>query len=107
MSRTQVHDLEAALKIARKNGFDDQATLAKLRYPPPLSGLGKIESSEAAQIIEIQKLEIARLRQSVREMEQSEIASRLPPLQQPTRSHTFQHSHAHIIALCTLDTLVA
>ena len=44
-------------------------------------------------MIEIQKLEIARLRQRVREMEQSEIASRLPPLQQPTRSHTFQHMH--------------
>lgn len=87
MSRTQVHDLEAALKIARKNGFDDQATLAKLRAPPPLSGLGKIETSEEAWMFEIQKLEIARLRQRVREMEQSGIASRLPPLQPAVVTH--------------------
>ena len=87
MSHMQVHDVVAALKIVRKNGFDDQATLAKLRAPPPPSGLGKIESSEEARMIEIQKLEIARLRQRVREMEQSGIASRLPPLQPAVATH--------------------
>ena len=83
MSHNQVHDLEAALK----NGFDDQAILAKLRASPPPSGLGKIESSEEARMIEIQKLEIARLRQHVREMEQSEIASKQPPLQPAVATH--------------------
>ena len=87
MSLTQVHDLEAALKIAQKNGFADQATLAKLRAPPLPSGLGKIESLEEARMIEIQKLEIARLRQCVREMEQSGIASILPPLQPAVANH--------------------
>ena len=89
MSHIQVHayDVVAALKIAWKNGFDDQATLAKLRAPPPLSGLGKIETSEEAWMIEIQKLEIARLRQRVREMEQSGIASRLPQLQPAVTTH--------------------
>ena len=38
-------------------------------------------------MIEIQKLEIVRLRQHVREMEQSGIASRLPPLQPAVATH--------------------
>ena len=85
ISRTQIHDLEAAIKIARKSGFDDQSTLAKIKAPPPPSGLGKIEPTEESRMIEMQKLEIARLRKCIREMEQQPslagMASRLPPLQ--------------------------
>ena len=69
ISRTNVHDLEAAMKIARKSGFDDQGTLAVLRVPPPPSGLGKIEPTDDSRLIEIQKMEIAKLRERIRELE--------------------------------------
>ena len=87
IARTQVHDLEAAMKIARKSGFDDQSTLAKLRAPPPPSGLGKIEPTDESRIIEMQKSEIAKLRRRIIELEQASatgmrgMSSKLPPLQ--------------------------
>ena len=87
IARTQIHDLEAAMKIARKNGFDDQSTLAQLRAPPPPSGLGKIEPTDESRMIEMQRSEIAKLRRHIRELEQVPstgmrgMASKLPPLQ--------------------------
>ena len=66
-SRTLSHDLEAALKIARKQGFDDQAALSSSKPPPPNTGIAKIEPSDDSRIIEMQKMEISRLRAKLRE----------------------------------------
>ena len=82
-TRSVAHDLEAALKIARKNGFDDQSILAGIRAPPPPSGIGKIEATDNARVIEIQKVEISKLRSKVRELEctpRPVNGERLPPL---------------------------
>jgi hypothetical protein len=67
-SRTLSHDLEAALKIARKQGFDDQAALSSSKPLPPNTGIAKIEPSDDSRIIEMQKLEISRLRGKIREL---------------------------------------
>ena len=62
------HDLEAALKIARKQGFDDQAALSSTKPPPPNTGIVKVEPSDDSRIIEMQKMEISRLRAKIREL---------------------------------------
>lgn len=83
MSRTLAHDLEAALKIARKNGFDDQAVLSGIRAPPPPSGLSKIEPTDNSRVLEIQKMEISKLRAKIRELEGLQRpgdGGKLPPL---------------------------
>ena len=83
ISRTLAHDLEAALKIARKNGFDDQAVLSGIRAPPPPSGLGKIEPTDNSRVLEMQKMEISKLRTKIRELEGLQRPGdrgKLPPL---------------------------
>jgi WD40 repeat protein len=81
-SRSLGHDLEAALKIARKNGFDDQAILAGIRAPPPPTGMGKIEPTDNTRIVELQKIEIGKLRNKIKELEgMHRPGERLPPIQ--------------------------
>lgn len=81
-SRTLSHDLEATLKIARKQGFDDQAALTSTKPPPPNTGIVKVEPSDNSRIIEMQKLEISRLRNKIREQEGTMrmTGERLPPV---------------------------
>ena len=83
-SRTTAHDLEAVLKIARKQGFDDHAAYSQVKPVKPITGLAQIEPTDSSRIIEMQKLEISRLRTQIRELEGIQRPgsnSRLPPLQ--------------------------
>ena len=83
-TRTLAHDLEATLKIARKQGFDEQAALASTKPRLPPTGLAKIEPSDSQRVIDIQRAEISRLRGVVREMEMGikrpSSGTRLPPM---------------------------
>ena len=83
-TRTMAHDLEATLKIARKQGFDEQAALASTKPHLPPTGLATIEPSDSQRVIEIQRAEISRLRGVVREMEMGVkrplSGTRLPPM---------------------------
>ena len=83
-TRTMAHNLEATLKIARKQGFDEQAALASTKPRLPETGLTKIEPSDSQRVIEIQRAEISRLRGVVREMEMEMkrplSGARLPPI---------------------------
>ena len=67
-SRTLSHDLEAALKIARKQGFDDQTTITSTKSITPRTGLAKIEPPDNSRVVEMQKLEIIRLRAKIKEI---------------------------------------
>lgn len=81
-SRTQAHDLEAAIKIARKQGFDDQAASAKPTVPP--SNLAKVEPTDYSRLIEMQKTEISKLRAMIRDLEGGKrplSRTKLPPMQ--------------------------
>lgn len=83
-TRSTAHDLEATLKIARKQGFDEQAALASTKPRLPPTGLVKIEPSDSQRLIEIQRAEISRLRGILRELEtgvkRSPSGGRLPPM---------------------------
>ena len=85
-SRTTAHDLEAVLKIACKQGFDDQAAYASIKPVLPPTGLAKIEPTDNSRIIEMQKAEISRLRAKIRDLERGLhrplSGSKLPPMQQ-------------------------
>lgn len=78
--RTQAHDYEAALKIARKNGFSDRAVLATIKASPPPTELGKIEPNDDARVLELQKKEIGKLRTRIRDFERIQMTNKLPPL---------------------------
>ncbi|XP_019854181.1 PREDICTED: cilia- and flagella-associated protein 57 [Amphimedon queenslandica] len=80
-SRSIAHDFEAALKIARKNGFDDQAVLSGIRAPPPSGGIGRMEAADQTRVLELQKFEIGKLRNKVHELEAGKLPEKLPPLQ--------------------------
>ena len=83
-SRTSAHDLEAVLKIARKQGFDDHAAYSQVKPIKPLTGLVQVEPTDNIRIIEMQKVEISRLRTKIREIEGTQRPgsnSRLPPMQ--------------------------
>ena len=83
-TRTNAHDLEATLNIARKQGFDEQAALARTKPIIPPTGLAKVEPSDNSRIVEMQKAEISRLRGRIREMEglrRPGSGERLPPMQ--------------------------
>lgn len=87
-SRTHCHDLEAALKIARKQGFDDQAAIASSRPRVPPTGLARVEPADHSRIVEMQRAEISKLRAHIREMEvegarRPPSGSKLPPMQSP------------------------
>lgn len=83
-SRTSAHDLEAVLKIARKQGFDDHAAYSQIKPLKPITGLAQIEPVDNGRIIEMQKMEISRLRGKIRELDgiqRPSSNSRLPPMQ--------------------------
>ena len=80
LSRTQAHDFEAALKIARKSGFNDRAVLATIKASPPPTELGKVEPTDDKRILEIQRKEISKLRTKIRELEGMQLSNKLPPL---------------------------
>ena len=84
-TRTTAHDLEAVLKIAHKQGFDDQAAYANIKPVLPPTGLVQIEPSDNSRIIEMQKAEISRLRAKIRDVERGmhrlPSGSKLPPMQ--------------------------
>ncbi len=96
-TRTQAHDLEATLKIARKQGFGDHmsnTTSTSTSYhtkshSSAASQLMKAEPQDESRIIEMQKIEIGRLRTKIRELsgtERREFASsagKLPPMPTP------------------------
>ena len=63
------HDLEAVLKIARKQGFDEQAALAGTVPRLPPTGLAQVEPPDSQRVVEIQRAEIGRLRSKLREVE--------------------------------------
>ena len=88
-SRTTAHDLEAVLKIARKQGFDETAALASTVPQLPPTGLMKVEPpADSQRVIEIQRAEISRLRGLLREVEsvgnRPTSGTRLPPMQHST-----------------------
>ena len=82
-SRTTAHDLEAVLKIARKQGFDEMAALASIIPQLPPTGLAKVEPpGDSQRVIDIQRAEISRLRGLLRETENRPLSGgRLPPVQ--------------------------
>lgn len=85
--RTQAHDFEAALKIARKNGFSDRAILASIKESPPPTDLGKMEPIDNTRVLELQKREIGKLREKVRAMEgMQQQPNKLPPLLPPQQT---------------------
>ncbi len=84
-SRTSAHDLEAVLKIARKQGFDDHAAYSLVKPIKPITGLAQIEPTDNLRIIDMQKMEISRLRSKIREFEgvqRTGSTNRLPPMMQ-------------------------
>ena len=88
VARTQIHDLEALLNVARKNGFDElrhSAGIVKNTIKP--TGLGKIEPNDNSRLLDMQKIEISKLRNRIRELEinarRPPSGEKLPPVQQP------------------------
>ena len=83
-TRTNAHDLEATLKIARKQGFDEQAALASTIPQLAPTGLTKIEPADSQRVIDIQRAEISRLRGLVKDLEsgagRTSSGTRLPPM---------------------------
>ena len=83
-SRSLAHDLDTALNIARKQGFDDQEAIASSKPIIPVTGLANVEPpSDNSRIIEMQRLEISRLRGKLRELEGLQrplSGSKLPPM---------------------------
>lgn len=88
VSRTQIHDLEALLNVARKNGFDElQHTAGTVKNIIKSTGLGKIEPNDNSRLLDMQKAEISKLRNRIRELEitarRPQSGEKLPPVQQP------------------------
>ena len=80
LSRTQAHDFEAAIKIARKSGFNDRAVLATIKATPPPTDLAKVEPNDDSRVLEMQRNEISKLRANIRELEGMQLTNKLPPL---------------------------
>ena len=82
--RTHSHNLEIALKLARKSKSDEQEILAKLRAPASPSGLGMMEPTDSSKLIEMQQAEICKLRNELRELQEGakkpDYTAILPPL---------------------------
>jgi len=88
-SRTQVHDLEAALGIHRKNKVHARAAADALATATTTNknALMQLELEEKSKIVELQKSEIVRLRAEMMDMDRAgsavsrpSSASRLPPM---------------------------
>lgn len=89
MSRTQIHDLEALLNVAKKNGFDEtRHTAATVKNVVRPTGLGKIEPNDNSRLLDMQKNEISKLRNRIRELEitcrRPQSGEKLPPVQPMT-----------------------
>ena len=96
-TRTQAHDLEATLKIARKQGFGDHTSgttststsFYNKSHTSATSQLMKVEPQDEARIIEMQKIEIGRLRSKIRDVSGTErrdltaSIGKLPPMPTP------------------------
>ena len=75
IARSNVHDLETAMVIAKRQGFDER------QVPKPVipaTGLGKAEMVEPQDIIERQTKEIWKLRKEIQEA--SPKGDKLPPV---------------------------
>ena len=83
-TRMLAHDLEATLKIARKQGFDEQTALTSTKPQLPPTGLVNTEPADSQRLIDIQRAEISRLRGALRELESGlnrpSSGTRLPPM---------------------------
>lgn len=86
VSRTQIHDLEALLNVARKNGFDElYHTMGTVKSTIKPTGLGKTEPNDNSRLLDMQKGEISKLRNRIRELEitsrRPHSGDKLPPVQ--------------------------
>ncbi|XP_069843573.1 cilia- and flagella-associated protein 57 isoform X1 [Dipodomys merriami] len=71
LTRSQVYDLEAALKLTRKMRPQEPAEIAPTTDKAPVSPTMRLnEQEETERIIEMQRLEIRRLRDQIQEQEQ-------------------------------------
>lgn len=83
IARTQIHDLEAALGMHSKKNKNDTAAVAAFSSKGP-SALMQSEMEEKNKIIDMQKLEIKRLRMEITDIEMGSrppSSQRLPPVQ--------------------------
>ena len=82
LSRTQIHDLEAAMGLHSKRNKGDSAAMAALTVKGP-SALVEREMEEKNKIIQMQTIEIKRLRMEMTDIEMGSRPSstRLPPVQ--------------------------
>ena len=83
IARTQIHDLEAALGMHSKKNKNDPSAVAAFTIKGP-SALMQSEMEEKNKIIDMQKLEIKRLRMEITDIEMGSRPSssqRLPPVQ--------------------------
>lgn len=85
VARTQIHDLEALLNVAKKNGFDEiRHTAGTVKNIVRPTGLGKIEPNDNSRLLDMQKTEISKLRNRIRELEMATrrpgSGDKLPPM---------------------------
>ena len=79
IARTQIHDLEAALGLHSKNNKGDTATLAAFTIKTP-SALMERDMEEKNKIIDMQKIEIRKLRNMIETGSRPSSSQRLPPM---------------------------
>lgn len=81
IARTQIHDLEAAVKqYTKKTGGEDTDVFAVMLKAP--NALVESELEEKNKIIDMQKFEIRKLRLEIENGSRPGSSSRLPPMQQ-------------------------
>ena len=84
ISRTQLHDLEAAMGLHRKN--NSQSALAIEHHPKNKNAEMELELEEKRKVVDMQHNEILKLRNEIYEIEKTFMArpasgGRLPPVQ--------------------------
>ena len=82
IARTQIHDLEAAMGLHSKNNKGDPSTIAAFTAKMP-SALMERDMEEKTKIIDMQKIEIRKLRQAMNDLEMGSrppSSTRLPPM---------------------------
>ncbi|XP_033738759.1 cilia- and flagella-associated protein 57-like [Pecten maximus] len=83
IARTQIHDLEAAMGLHSKKNKNDTAAIAAITAKGP-SALMEKDMEEKTKIIEMQKIEIMRLRSEMSDLDlgsRPPSSHRLPPMQ--------------------------
>ncbi|XP_043860476.1 cilia- and flagella-associated protein 57 isoform X1 [Dromiciops gliroides] len=89
ITRTQVHDLESALRLTKKLRHSDVSEAAPTLEKPTTVGIVRLnEEEETERIIEMQRLEIRRLRDHIQEQEQ------IPGLHPPGRLPSLESDRA-------------